>query len=252
MQCGVEIQYNKNVLNISSEGITYIDETDMAEHFVPADIIITNADLAYSKKSLFPEIAGETSKKKQPSYDWDDGYDFSSGVIAFYWCIKERCDSLNTHNVFLMSSSRSDMENSWAAIRHNNPSTSSFDSENYPFNFYVHRASAVDESAAPEGCDSLMVLVPCCTLKRDADLAGLSRDECIAGYKDQFDANFVAKVKGVVLQRLGALHGLENIESLIVDEKVETPATFADHYNLAAGTPFALVSCLIFFRLFHD
>ena len=89
-----------------------------------------------------------------------------------------------------------------------------------------------------------MILVPCCTLKRDENLAKLPRDKCVEGYKEQFDVTFISKVKDAVLHRLGALDGLEDLRSNIVDEVIETPATYADSYNLAAGTPFALVSSL--------
>ena len=70
---------------------------------------------------------------------------------------------LNTHNVFLSASENKD---SWKTVRENYKVTS-----DDPFNFYVHRASATDETAAPKGGDSIMVLVPC---------AGLTRvDSCV-------------------------------------------------------------------------
>ena len=270
LESGVEIHYNRNVEEVTKDGISYTIDNDDANdnenenenddqiNFLPADMIIVNADLPYSTKTLVND--GTTTKKTQkkilPRYDWDDKYDFSSGVIAFYWSVNKQCTTLNTHNVFLVSSDRSEMEKSWSAIRYNDPTTSTFDNDNdgdgsndgsndgstknYPFNFYVHRASCVDESAAPKGCDSLMILVPCCTLKHDKDLAHLHRDESIKGYKKQFDDEFISKVREKVLCRLGALDGLQELDSNIVDEKVDTPATYADYYNLAAGTPFAL------------
>ena len=256
LDCGVEIMYNKNVQSISSDGVSYIDSSENDENespkFLQADMIIVNADLPYSKKTLIHNDEKEQanfSKSSISRYDWDDKFDFSSGVIAFYWSIKKRCDSLNTHNVFLVSSSRSDMEKSWSAVRYNDPEARTFEDDSFPFNFYVHRASAVDDTAAPSDCDSLMILVPCCTLNRDSDLANLPKDECISGYKEQFDNEFISKVRDRVLNRLGALDGLKDLKSLIVDEKVETPATYADYYNLAAGTPFALVSYMCSLRL---
>lgn len=207
-------------------------------------MIIVNADLPYSKKILMnnQQRKSDIPKASIPRYDWDDKFDFSSGVIAFYWSIKVRCTSLNVHNVFLMSNSRDSMEKSWSAVRVNDPATLTFNDNNFPFNFYVHRASAVDETAAPSNCDSLMVLVPCCTLTRDEKLATLPKDDCIKAYKEQFDDVFIEKVRERVLHRLGALNDLQDLKSSIVDETIETPATYADKYNLAAGTPFALVS----------
>ena len=162
------------------------------------------------------------------------------GVIAFHWSINRECENLNTHNVFLMGSERAKLEQSWGAIRFNDQSSNSFDDSDYPFNFYVHRASAVDKSAAPEGCDSLMILVPCCTLERKEFLSQLSREDSIAGYEKQFSPEFISKVKDAVLYRLGKLNGLDRLGENIIDEVVDTPATYADYYNLGAGTPFAL------------
>lgn len=147
---------------------------------------------------------------------------------------------METHNVFLIAADRAKAESSWSTIRHNDPSVSSFDDDAYPFNFYVHRASKTDESAAPGECDSIMILVPCSTLKRDKDLSKLQRDTSISGYKKQFNDEFVSKVRARVLSRLGVLDGLKDLKDHIVDEVIETPAQYADYYNLAAGTPFAL------------
>lgn len=161
-------------------------------------------------------------------------------MIAFHWSINKRCDSLETHNVFLIAADRAKAESSWSTIRHNDPIVSSFEDDGYPFNFYVHRASKTDSSAAPDQCDSIMILVPCCTLKRDKHLSKLQREDSISGYKKQFNKEFVSKIRTRVLDRLGVLDGLQDLKDHIVDEVIETPAQYADYYNLAAGTPFAL------------
>ena len=113
-----------------------------------------------------------------------------------------------------------------------------------PFNFYVHRASLTDSTAAPEGCDAVMVLVPCPTLMRNKDFASLSRNEAIEAYKQQFNEDVVNDAREAVFQRLSVLDGLENIEDFILDEVVDTPASYADYYNVGAGVTFGLVSFL--------
>eukprot|EP00585_Thalassiosira_rotula_P004951 CAMPEP_0196151034 /NCGR_PEP_ID=MMETSP0910-20130528/32909_1 /TAXON_ID=49265 /ORGANISM="Thalassiosira rotula, Strain GSO102" /LENGTH=100 /DNA_ID=CAMNT_0041414315 /DNA_START=29 /DNA_END=328 /DNA_ORIENTATION=+ len=97
-----------------------------------------------------------------------------------------------------------------------------------------------DESASPPNCDSIMVLVPCPTLARNADLALLPRDEAIEVYKQQFGKDMVDDVRDAVLRRLSVLEGLENLSDLILDEVLDTPATYADYYNVGAGVPFGL------------
>ncbi len=139
-----------------------------------------------------------------------------------------------------MGADREKAEKSWGAVRINDLKAPSFDNNGFPFNFYVHRASASDASAAPDGCDAIMVLVPCCTLQRDSSLSTLSREDAILGYKEQFGEDLISKVRRTVLHRLERLDGLQGIGIHIIDEVVDTPATYADDYNLAAGTPFAL------------
>ncbi len=246
VDCGVEIQYEKTVTSLGKKGVWYID-SEGNSNVIPADLIICNADLPFSTETLIHENENDGNaslevSKSLPRYDFDDKFDYSSGVIAFHWSLNKRCDVLNTHNVFLMGGDREKAEKSWSAVRNNDQSAPSFHEKDYPFNFYVHRASAVDTTAAPEDCDAIMVLVPCPTLKRDKSLAQLDRDEAIEEYTKQFDESFISKVRDAALHRLGLMSGLEDLKDHIVDEVVDSPATYASNYNLAAGTPFALVS----------
>jgi phytoene desaturase (3,4-didehydrolycopene-forming) len=59
-------------------------------------------------------------------------------------------------------------------------------------------------------------------------------------YKEQFDDKVVAKVRRSVLLRLAAISSLQDLERHILNEVVDTPGTYADQYNVAAGTPFGL------------
>ncbi len=245
IDCGVEIQYEKTVTSMEKKGV-WCTNSEGNSNLIPADLIVCNADLPFSTETLIHENDGNAEGSKSlPRYDFDDKFDYSSGVIAFHWSLNKRCDALNTHNVFLMGGDREKAEQSWSAVRDNDPSAPSFHEKDYPFNFYVHRASAVDPTAAPDNCDAIMVLVPCPTLKRDKSLSKLDRAEAIEGYAKQFDESFISKVREAALYRLSLMNGLEDMKDHIVNEVVDTPATYAGNYNLAAGTPFALVSCFL-------
>ena len=146
------------------------------------------------------------------------------------------------------------MEDSWKAVRERIPikrrkdaqvqdSCNTFD--NRSFNFYVHRSTASDSTAAPENCDSIMVLVPCPSLRRNESLSLVSRDNAIQGYSSQFCDAFIRDMKEAILSRLAVLEGLEDLKQHILHEVVDTPASYADYYNLAAGAPFALVRNLL-------
>jgi phytoene desaturase (3,4-didehydrolycopene-forming) len=250
---GVEMQCNTMVTSIRQNGVFVTEEsssstpsTSTTPTFMPADLIIVNADRPYATKSLLSDDDSESLPKGPPTYDWDDQFSFSSGVIAFHWSIGKRLDDLNTHNVFMVAGSRSQAEASWEILRTNQGDVQ----RNTPFNFYVHRASKTDPTAAPEGCDSIMVLVPCRTLLRDEECAQLPREESLRRYREQFSETIVAEAREAVLARLSAVESLQNLDEWIMDEVVDTPATWADQFHLAAGTPFALVRS--FFHKAHS
>lgn len=227
---GVEFRTNTTVTKVDSNGV-YIREK-AGNSFLPADLVVVNADLPYASETI---LSGDDAVSS--GYDWDDSFDFSSGVIAFHWSIDTVLEDLNTHNVFLIASSRSDAEASWRVLR---PDFRKDNEEVEPCNFYVHRASKTDPTAAPSGCDALLVLVPCKTLVRNEEYAQLPREMAIALYKQQFDGEVISKAREAVLKRFAVMQSLQNLQDHIIDEVVDTPGTYADYYNVAAGTPFAM------------
>jgi phytoene desaturase (3,4-didehydrolycopene-forming) len=224
---GVEIQCDTTVTKVDTQGV-YINNGE-SNAFLPADLVIVNADLPFATESLMKK------DRNDESYDWNDSFDYSSGVIAFHWSIDKELSDLNTHNVFMTAENRKSAEASWRVLR----SKESIDDVE-PFNFYVHRASKTDPTAAPPGCDAILVLVPCQTLTRNSEWAKLPRAEAMKQYKQQFDDKVVAKVRRSVLLRLAAISSLRDLERHILNEVVDTPGTYADQYNVAAGTPFGL------------
>ena len=245
VDCGVEIRYDKTVTAIDKDCVWYLDQKSGKKEKITSQVTLVNADLPFATKSLLDHCDHDDPSDIDPKYDWEDKFDFSSGVIAFHWSVKKTCDALNTHNVFLSCGTRDTATSSWSAVRDNDPSVLQGFSKDQPFNFYVHRASASDSTAAPSGCDSIMVLVPCCTLQHERSFGPLPRSECIKKYKSQFSDSIIAEVRGAVLRRLSVLDELSELDCSIIDEVIETPGNYADLYNLAAGTPFALVCTLM-------
>lgn len=225
-ELGVEIQCDTIVTKVDDRGV-YVKNGESCA-FLPADLVIVNADLPFATESLMKD-------RKDECYDWNDNFDYSSGVIAFHWSVDKELSDLNTHNVFMTAENRESAQASWRVLRNNQRTD---DTE--PFNFYVHRASKTDPTAAPQGCDAILVLVPCQTLSRNPEWAKLPRAEAIERYKQQFDDDVIARVRESVLLRLAAISSLRNLERHILNEVVDTPGTYADQYNVAAGTPFAL------------
>ena len=263
----VKFQFHTSVTRIGEEGRVHFvvkndkrrnegEETEVAadetiKGFLDADLIICNADLPYATETILKSssndkrVEGEDALLYNETYDWNDKFDYSSGVIAFHWSVSKTLDALETHNVFMSANTTSDAVKSWAVLRDDGGATSDsvpFSMNDKPFNFYVHRAGKTDVTACPPDCDSIMILVPCPTLMRREDLASLPRDEAVAVYKQQFNKDVIDDTRDAVLKRLSVLRGLENVRDLILDEVVDTPGSYADYYNVGAGVPFGLVS----------
>jgi phytoene desaturase (3,4-didehydrolycopene-forming) len=86
--------------------------------------------------------------------------------------------------------------------------------------------------------DAILVLVPCPTLQRNKDLGTIHRSEAIKEYSKQFTNENIAKVKVAVLERMKV--STPDISDIILHEVIDTPVTYADQYNVGAGTPFGL------------
>jgi phytoene dehydrogenase-like protein len=140
----VQMQLGATVTSVTEDGV-YYSTIEEGNQFERADLVIVNADLPYATESLI-----EHPIEKPATYDWNDQYRFSSGVIAFHWSLSRPLEDLNTHNVFLCATSRASAEESWRVLRDDNGVDLPFGSIDKPFNFYVHRASKTDPTAAPK------------------------------------------------------------------------------------------------------
>jgi phytoene dehydrogenase-like protein len=86
-ESGVEVMYNKSVTNISNDGVWYQNEDGLTD-FIAADLIICNADLPFATETLTGSSRSKSEHFQQPRYDWDDNYDFSSGMFhALHPCL---------------------------------------------------------------------------------------------------------------------------------------------------------------------
>ncbi|GLB09491.1 hypothetical protein AtubIFM57258_005413 [Aspergillus tubingensis] len=110
--------------------------------FLPADIVIINADLTYAYNNLLPKTTYSESLQHKPT---------SCSSISFYWGLDTTLPNLQSHNIFLPPSS--EYKSSFDAIfkNHQIPEHPSF---------YLHIPSRIDPSASPQNTDAIVVLVP--------------------------------------------------------------------------------------------
>jgi phytoene desaturase (3,4-didehydrolycopene-forming) len=124
---------------------------------------------------------------------------------------------LHTHNVFLAD----DYKDSFDDI---------FKRQQIPQepSFYVNVPSRVDQSAAPEGKDSVVVLVPCGHL-----LEG-EADRGLHAYNAQDWQAMISKARHAVFETIRLRTGAD-LESHISHEIINTPSSWKERFNLDRG-----------------
>ncbi|EEU37065.1 uncharacterized protein NECHADRAFT_97347 [Fusarium vanettenii 77-13-4] len=191
---GVEYRLSTSVQSISIDKATQKTNGVILEDgtLLPADIVVSNADLVYTYNNLLPETSYARSLSKREA---------SCSSISFYWSISKVIPKLRAHNIFLADEYRESFDSIFK--KHLIPVEPSF---------YVNVPSRVDPSAAPEGKDSIVVLVP---VDQDWDsMVSLARETIIA----------------TIQSRIGV-----DLSPLIKHEIINTPYTWKDKFNLDKG-----------------
>jgi phytoene desaturase (3,4-didehydrolycopene-forming) len=136
-------------IGLSQTGGRAVDVQLASGLVLPADFIAINADLGYVYSKLLPSSRHSQALQRRST---------SCSSIPFYGAFNERIPELRPHNVFLANAYRE----SFDAI---------FDGHHFPddFSFYVNVPSQVDWTAAPDGNESVMVLVPVSHLTSGGD-----------------------------------------------------------------------------------
>ena len=170
-----------------------------------ADVFVGNADLPYIYQELLPDVsAGKALDRKL----------YTCSTIMFYWGVKKKYPQISFHNIFLGTDYKASFDQIFKD--HTLPSEPSF---------YVHAPTREDPSAAPDGEESLYVLVPVGHL----DPAN----------KDQWPA-LVERARETVFTRLETEMGITDLRENIKFEIVHTPLTWKKAFNLAKGAAFGL------------
>ncbi|KAF2131970.1 phytoene desaturase [Dothidotthia symphoricarpi CBS 119687] len=213
---GVEYMFDSPIAEIKisddgkrATGIVFEDEGKKPLH---ADVVICNADLSYAYNQLLPTTSFAKSLLKRKA---------SCSSISFYWALDKQFPELTAHNIFLAE----DFKESFDSIfkKHLIPDQPSF---------YVNVPSRVDPSAAPKGCDSIVVLVPVGHLHDSATDShkGLASS---AGTSQDWDA-MVATARSMVLKTIETRLAI-SLGAHITEEVVNTPPSWKSTFNLDRG-----------------
>jgi len=201
-ELGVNFVFNKPVSKVLIEnkracGLLFEDGTR-----VKADIVVANADLPYIYNKLLPDKlpAARINRLKH-----------SCSALVFHWGIDKVYPGLAQHNVFLCDQYRESLD---TIIRDKSLAED--------FCFYVHSPVRTDISAAPEGQDSLSVLIPVGHLDASKN-------------QDWDQIRDMARQR--VINRLKKL-GFSDIEDHIKFELCCLPGTWESMVNVSRGATF--------------
>ncbi|KAJ8606074.1 hypothetical protein MRB53_041229 [Persea americana] len=205
---------------------------------INADIVVNNSDLVYAYNELLPRSSYSKSLLQRPG---------SCSSISFYWALSQKVPQLEPHNIFLADEYQESFDSIFK--KHLIPSEPSF---------YVNVPSRIDPSAAPDGKDSLVVLVPVGHLigeaaehprkslangsgKKDISAQNGSIKEASSQGKtgivptaDQDWPSMIALARKTILKTIESRTGAE-VSSLIVHEISNDPTTWQARFNLDKG-----------------
>ncbi|XP_022173205.1 phytoene desaturase-like [Myzus persicae] len=199
---GAKFHYNADVQKI------IVDDKGVAKGIklvngdvVNSDIVICNADLVYAYNKLLPKTSYAKKLGKK---------ELTSSSISFYWSMKTIVPQLKEHNIFLAEKYKQSFDQIFKD--HTLPDEPSF---------YVNVPSRIDPTAAPEGKDTVVVLVP---VGHITNVSNIDFDQ------------LVKKARENVIDTMEKRLKISNFRNLIDHEIVNDPRTWQNKFNLWKGS----------------
>ena len=173
---------------------------------IAADIVVSNADSAWTYRHLLPESARNRWTNRKI-----DNARYSMGLFVWYFGVNRKYNDVLHHTIMM-------------GPRYRDLLHDIFDKKILAedFSLYLHRPTATDPSLAPEGCDTFYVLSPVPNLEGGQDwrVEGERYRKAIAG----------------LLQKTL----LPGLDEAIVTSRITTPQDFQDNLNAYRGAGFGL------------
>jgi len=208
---GVPIHLNAPVTQIRIEqgrarGVELADG-----RFVPADIVVSNADTAWTYRHL----VAPAHRKHWRDARIDNGR-YSMGLFVWYFGTRRRFENVPHHMLVLGPRYRGLLRD----IFHRHHLADDF-------SLYLHRPTATDPSLAPPGCDTFYALAPVPHLDSGTDWATQAEP-----------------MRQAIAQRLHETV-LPGVQDEIVTSHLMTPQTFQDRLWSYKGAGFGLEPLLL-------
>jgi phytoene desaturase len=175
----------------------------VGNEYLPADAVVSNADIIHTYKDLIPQ---------QHRKRWTNGKiqrtKYSMGAFLMYIGVKKQYPELLHHTLILSE-------------RYKELVKDIFDNHVLPedFSMYLHVPTRTDADMAPEGCESMYVLIPVTNMKADIDWNAIKQ-----------------KYADTVIDYLENEFGMEDFRKNIEVLELFTPADFAEQRNSYLGS----------------
>ena len=208
---GNTVRCNVEVAAITLNGKTATGVRLKSGEEIPADIVVSNADSAWTYRNLLPPEVRKrwTNKKIEKSR-------YSMSLVVWYFGTKRQYPDVAHHSILL-------------GPRYKELLNDIFENKILAddFSMYLHRPTATDTSMAPPGCDAFYVLSPVPHLG-----SGINWAEKAEPYRRALMKSLSETV----------LPGLENE---VVTSHMLTPQDFQDRLNSFNGAAFGLEPVLL-------
>jgi phytoene desaturase len=203
---GNAIRYHADVTAIDVDGRTATGVTLRSGERIAADVVVSNADSAWTYRYLLP-----ANVRKRWTDKKIDKARYSMSLFVWYFGTKRQYPDVPHHTILLGPRYREHL----ADIFHNKVLPADF-------SLYLHRPTATDPSLAPDGCDAFYVLSPVPHLESGTDWA-----ECGERYRATLETYLGAEL-------------LPDLRANIVTSRTVTPQDFHDRLLSIKGAAFGL------------
>ncbi len=177
---------------------------------IAADIVVSNADAAYTYRNLVPAAARRRWTDKKI-----DSARYSMSLFVWYFGTRRQYPEVEHHTILLGPRYRGLISDIFGG----KPLASDM-------SLYLHRPTATDPSMAPPGHDAFYVLSPVPHLDADIDWAVQAEP-----YRQAIERRLSETM-------------LPGLEAEIVTSRVTTPQDFQDRYHSVKGAGFSLAPTL--------
>jgi phytoene desaturase len=203
---GGKIHYGAEVSEITLNGRRATGVRLKSGEIIDADVVISNADAAWTYKYLLPKSARRTWTDKRL-----DKARYSMSLFVWYFGTNKKYDDVPHHTILLGPRYRELLDDIFEQKR-----------LAADFSLYLHRPTATDPSLAPEGNDAFYVLSPVPHLEGDTDWTTEAEP-----YRQRIAKHLSETV-------------LPGFEDHIATSRIMTPLDFRDRLMSYKGAAFSL------------